>query len=184
MILGRKADGNDAKLVDLPVTNYQKSLLNGTVVTEGHALHILLALKFAATHVTVSRALRTIMESWDVIYDRIRERFGLAVCEWVDSLFVELDALEAAPDRVDGLAGLFRKLHDLSGSSGTYGMHGVSSLAADAVMVCRHALDRDGLLTQAEIRRLRELFTTIREQLRADPSVRQSNDGDSSSHFS
>ena len=124
------------------------------------------------------------MESWDVIYDRIRERFGLAVSEWVDSLFVELDALEAAPDRVGGLTGLFRKLHDLSGSSGTYGMHVVSTLAADGVMVCRHALDRDGFLTREEIRRLRELFTAIREQLNADPSVRRSDDGYSSSDFS
>lgn len=120
------------------------------------------------------------MESWDVIYERIRERFGHAVSEWVDSLFVELDALEVAPDRVGGLTGLFRKLHDLSGSSGTYGLHGVSTLAADGVMVCRHALDRDGLLTHAEMRRLRELLTAIREQLRADPNVRQSEDRENS----
>lgn len=118
------------------------------------------------------------MESWDVIYDRIRQRFARAVAEWVDSLFVELDALEATPGNA-GLAGLFRRLHDLSGSSGTYGMHGVSNLAADGVMVCRHALDRNGALSETEIRRLRELLTEIREQLRTDPDVPRSENAES-----
>ena len=105
------------------------------------------------------------MESWDVIYDRIRQRFAWVVTEWVESLSADLDALEVNPGMVGGLRELFRKLHDLSGSSGTYGMRGISNLAADGVMVCRIALDRDGVPTETEIRRLRELLQAIREQI-------------------
>lgn len=105
-------------------------------------------------------------EQWQVIYERIRLRFSGVVGLWVDAIERELDTIEAAPETLGGLTGLFRKFHDLAGSSGTYGMSDVSKCAEDGVVICRRALDRDGALTTPEIQRLRALLEEIHKLLK------------------
>lgn len=112
-----------------------------------------------------------VTESWEAAYEKIRRRFVCAVGGWVEDVARDLDAIEAAPETCGGLECLFRKLHDLAGSSGTYGLPVVSTLASDAVLVSRRALERDAVLTTAEIQRVRELLQAIRSEMQANPET-------------
>jgi chemotaxis protein histidine kinase CheA len=114
-------------------------------------------------------------EAWEVTCEQIRRRFASAVEAWVDDIARDVDALEARePERV---APLFRKLHNLAGSVGTLGMHGVSTAAVNAVVICRRALDRNAAPTTEELERLRAILVSIRADIAANRTAGSASDG-------
>ena len=104
-------------------------------------------------------------DAWDALYEQIRLRFVSVVEPWVDDIARDVEALAASAPEDGSVATLFRKFHNLAGASGTYGMHGVSTRAVEAVVICRRALDGGVPLGAREIESLRAIVGSIRDEV-------------------
>jgi chemotaxis protein histidine kinase CheA len=110
-------------------------------------------------------------EPWSQVYERIRAQFAEAVPTWVEGISLDVERIAGAPGNREHLESLFRRLHDLAGSCGTYGFRAISSLADEALLVCRRALDSGAALGEGDVDRLRRMVRAVREELRSDRST-------------
>jgi two-component system, chemotaxis family, sensor kinase CheA len=110
--------------------------------------------------------------------DEIIEEFLVESHENLDRLDAEFVRLETTPDDVDVLAGIFRDIHTIKGTSGFLGYAKLESVAHVGENLLSKLRDRDLALTESRTSVLLAMVDAIRAILSSIESTRDEGDGD------
>lgn len=75
----------------------------------------------------------------------LRKKFASTLGQRIDQIKVDLNSLDSHPDPVDSMQNIFRQIHTLSGSAGTFGFTRVSEQSRQLELILKEYINNDTL---------------------------------------